>query len=131
MVVATNLNEASQVAKSLYAYFFGHLKKEPLKTTFSGGQVVSGGQVQVARWPDGQIESLATWKHNLCRKESVRDSIVRERYFVRIAEPKDIDDEERAYDRKLKAWSRSVKATLDAKVLMAAAYEGDRALWKP
>jgi hypothetical protein len=61
----------------------------------------------------------------------VRDSIVRERYFTRIAEPKDVDDQEKAYDRKLKAWSRSVKAMLDGKALMAAPYEGDRVLWKP
>jgi hypothetical protein len=61
----------------------------------------------------------------------VKDSIVRERYFVRIAEPKDGDDPKRTYDRKLKSWQRSVKATLDAKLLMAAPYEGDRILWTP
>lgn len=60
----------------------------------------------------------------------VKDSIVRDRYFARIAEPTD-DGHEKAYDRKLKAWTRSVKAMLDAKALMAAPYEGDRALWKP
>jgi len=61
----------------------------------------------------------------------VRDSVVRDRYFAKIAEPTDDDDQKKAYDRKLKAWSRSVKAMLDAKVLMAAPYEGDRILWKP
>jgi hypothetical protein len=61
----------------------------------------------------------------------VRDSVVRDRYFARIAEPTDDDDQKKAYDRKHKAWSRSVKAMLDAKVLMAALYEGDRVLWKP
>jgi hypothetical protein len=63
--------------------------------------------------------------------QCVRDSVVRDRYFARIAEPTDDDDQKKAYDRKLKAWSRSVKAMLDAKVLMAAPYEGDRVLWKP
>ena len=61
----------------------------------------------------------------------VRDSVVRERYFTRIAEPMDGDDEEKAYERKRKAWFRAVKAALDAKALMAAPYEEDRVLWKP
>ena len=61
----------------------------------------------------------------------VRDSIVRDRYFARITEPTDGEDEERAKERKRKAWFRSVKAALDAKILLAAPYEGDRVLWKP
>jgi hypothetical protein len=61
----------------------------------------------------------------------VRDSTVRDRYFARIAEPTDGEDEERSYERKRKAWFRAVKAALDAKVLVAAPYEEDRALWKP
>ena len=61
----------------------------------------------------------------------VRDSVVRERYYTRIAEPMDGENEEKAYERKRKAWFRAVKAALDAKALMAAPYEEDRALWKP
>ena len=61
----------------------------------------------------------------------VRDSVVRERYYTRIAEPMDGEDEEKAYERKRKAWFRAVKAALDAKALMAAPYEEDRVLWKP
>jgi hypothetical protein len=60
----------------------------------------------------------------------VRNSVARERYFARIAEPTD-DDQERAYERKRKAWFRGVKTALDAKALLAALYEGDRVLWKP
>jgi hypothetical protein len=61
----------------------------------------------------------------------VRDSIVRERYFARVAEPTDGQDEKKACERKRKAWFRAVKAALDAKSLLAAPYEDDRALWKP
>jgi hypothetical protein len=61
----------------------------------------------------------------------VRDSTVRDRYFTRIAEPTDGEDEKRSYGRKRKAWFRAVKAALDAKALMAAPYEEDRVLWKP
>jgi hypothetical protein len=56
---------------------------------------------------------------------------VRDRYFARIAEPTDDEDKEKAYERKRKAWFRSVKAALDGKALLAAPYEGDRLLWKP
>jgi hypothetical protein len=61
----------------------------------------------------------------------VKDSTVRERYYTRIAEPKDDEDLEKATARKRQAWNRAVKAALDGKTLMAAPYEGDRALWKP
>jgi KaiC/GvpD/RAD55 family RecA-like ATPase len=61
----------------------------------------------------------------------VKDSIVRDRYFTRIAEPEDDADRGKAHERKRKAWFRSVKAALDAKALLAAPYEGDRVLWKP
>jgi hypothetical protein len=61
----------------------------------------------------------------------VKDSIVRDRYFARIAEPEDDADMGKAHERKRKAWFRSVKAALDAKALLAAPYEGDRVLWKP
>jgi hypothetical protein len=61
----------------------------------------------------------------------VKDSIVRGRYFARIAEPEDDADRGKARDRKRKAWFRSVKAALDAKALLAAPYEGDRVLWRP
>jgi KaiC/GvpD/RAD55 family RecA-like ATPase len=73
---------------------------------------------QFTPWTDGTVRC-------------VRDSIVRDRYFARIAEPTDGEDEERAKERKRKAWFRSVKAALDAKMLLAAPYEGDRVLWKP
>jgi hypothetical protein len=61
----------------------------------------------------------------------VKDSIVRNRYFARIAEPTDGEDEDAAYQRKRKAWFRAVKAALDAKTLVAAPYDLDRVLWKP
>jgi AAA domain len=61
----------------------------------------------------------------------VKDSIVRDRYFARIAEPTDGEEEEKSHERKRKAWFRSVKSSLDAKALLAATYEGDRVLWKP
>jgi hypothetical protein len=61
----------------------------------------------------------------------VKDSVVRGRYFVRIAEPEDDADRGKAHERKRKAWFRSVKSALDAKALLAAPYEGDRVLWKP
>jgi hypothetical protein len=73
-----------------------------------------------------QFTPGADWPTVWC----VLDSIVRERYFTRIAEPKDIDDPEKGYDRKLKAWQRSVKAMIDQKILGAAPYEEDRVLWK-
>jgi hypothetical protein len=61
----------------------------------------------------------------------VKDSVARDRYFARIAEPADGEDDEKAYERKRKAWFRSVKAALDAKTLMAASKDGERILWKP
>lgn len=62
---------------------------------------------------------------------AAHDSIVRERYYARIAEPKDDEDERKAYNRKHHAWTRQVKAALDAKALMAALMDGERAIWKP
>jgi hypothetical protein len=61
----------------------------------------------------------------------VKDSIVRERYFIRIAEPRDDEDPEKAAERKRKSWHRAVKASLDVKDLVAAPYDEDRVLWKP
>ena len=74
---------------------------------------------QFTPWADGPV---------VC---CVKDSIVRDRYFARIAEPEDDADKGKAHERKRKAWFRSVKAALDAKALLAAPYEGDRVLWKP
>jgi hypothetical protein len=61
----------------------------------------------------------------------VKDSIARDRYFARIAEPRDDQDLEKAFARKRQAWHRTVKAALDAKGLMAAERDGERVLWKP
>jgi KaiC/GvpD/RAD55 family RecA-like ATPase len=74
---------------------------------------------QFTPWADGPAVCCA------------KDSIVRDRYFARIAEPEDDADMGKAHERKRKAWFRSVKAALDAKALLAAPYEGDRVLWKP
>jgi len=63
--------------------------------------------------------------------QCVRGSAAQTRYFIRIAEPTDDEDPDKAYERKIKAWNRSVKAMLDAKVLMAAPHGADRVLWKP
>jgi AAA domain len=70
-------------------------------------------------WADGPV----VW--------CVKDSLVRNRYFARIAEPTDGEGEDAAYQRKRKAWFRAVKAALDAKTLVAAPYDLDRVLWKP
>jgi hypothetical protein len=82
-------------------------------------------------------DALAEWGFNFTPwadgppVRCVRDSIVRERYFARVAEPTDGQDEKKACERKRKAWFRAVKAALDAKSLLAAPYEEDRVLWKP
>jgi hypothetical protein len=61
----------------------------------------------------------------------VKDSVARERYYAKIAEPLDDEDREKATARKSKAWRRAIKATLDAKVLMAVPDGEDRLIWKP
>jgi AAA domain len=62
---------------------------------------------------------------------AVPESVVRERYYARIAEPKDNEDERKAYNRKHHAWKRQLKSAIDAKALMAALKDGERAIWKP
>ncbi|WP_424362964.1 helicase RepA family protein [Methylocystis parvus] len=62
----------------------------------------------------------------------VAERAVRERYFARIAENADPDeDAEKLFDRQRKSFKRSVEAILKAKALIAAERKGERFVWLP
>jgi hypothetical protein len=63
---------------------------------------------------------------------SVDDALVRERYYTRIAEQADPNEDPiRIASRQRKAFNRAIKAALDAKDLMAKPQNGKRLLWLP
>lgn len=63
---------------------------------------------------------------------AVADSHIRDRYFARIAEKAEPDeDEQRLYNRQLKAFNRSIKGAIDAKSLVAGDHKGERFIWQP
>jgi hypothetical protein len=58
------------------------------------------------------------------------DATVRERYYGRIAEQAEAGDSpEKLAERRKKAFARSVKSLVDAKLLVAAKHKGERFLW--
>lgn len=63
---------------------------------------------------------------------AVHDEVVRQRYYARIAEQASPDELPGALaERQRKAFTRSVKAALDAKHVMARAEDDRRLLWLP
>ncbi|MGO9237253.1 MAG: AAA family ATPase [Methylocella sp.] len=63
---------------------------------------------------------------------AVSDTIARERYYGRIAEPADaMEDQDSIADKRRNYWNRYVKAALNAKLLLAAQRTGERYFWKP
>ena len=55
---------------------------------------------------------------------------MRERYYARIAEQAEAGDgAEKLAERQRKAFARSVKSLVDAKLLVAAKHKGERFLW--
>ncbi|MGJ0503340.1 MAG: hypothetical protein ACR65X_06255, partial [Methylocystis sp.] len=64
--------------------------------------------------------------------KAVADSIVRERYYARIAEkPRDGDTQAKLSERQGRAFRRSIASALNAKILVAADHNGERVLWLP
>ncbi|MGJ0504639.1 MAG: hypothetical protein ACR65X_13045, partial [Methylocystis sp.] len=64
--------------------------------------------------------------------KAVADSIVRERYYARIAEqPAPGENEKTIANRQRQAFNRSIAAVLKAKRLAAAEKNGERVLWLP
>jgi len=63
---------------------------------------------------------------------AVSDEVVRERYYDRIAEkPKPDDTPQKIAERQRKGFNLAVKASLDAKRLVAGGKNGGRVLWLP
>jgi hypothetical protein len=62
----------------------------------------------------------------------VKDEIVRNRLYLKIAEKADPDDDPlKVANRKRQAFNRAIAAEIKAKALLAAEYKGDRILWVP
>ena len=63
---------------------------------------------------------------------AVADTIVRSRYYSRIAEmPKPDDTPEKLAERQRKGFNLAIKASIDAKRVFAAEHEARRVLWLP
>jgi hypothetical protein len=63
---------------------------------------------------------------------AVAERHVRKRYFDRIAEQAEPDeDKKKLYDRRRQAFKRAIKASIDAKLLVADACVGERFIWLP
>jgi AAA domain len=63
---------------------------------------------------------------------AVADSHIRDLYFSRVAEKAaPAEDEATLYQRRFKAFNRSLKAAIDAKTLIAGDHERGRIIWQP
>ena len=84
------------------------------------GQAVAEAGLDLRSFPDGPIV------------RAVHDEAVRLRYYARIAEQAaPSDTPEQIAERQRKAFSRAVKAALDAKDLIARSESDKRFLWFP
>jgi hypothetical protein len=63
---------------------------------------------------------------------AVAESHIRKRYFDRLAEQAEPDEDKgKLYDRRRQAFRRAIKSAIDAKNLVADDKNGERFLWLP
>jgi RecA/RadA recombinase len=63
---------------------------------------------------------------------AVAEQHIRERYFARIAEKAEPDeDKQKLADKQRQGFKRAIKSALDARTLIAKDHKGERILWLP
>jgi hypothetical protein len=86
----------------------------------------------IANAIDEAGEEIQPYPTNLLKVRAVAERHIRTRYFDRVAERADEEeDEERAYDRKRKNLKNAIKRVIDARAVIAVDHEGEQFIWLP